>query len=223
MAKQLSFDLPSDPQLGREDFLVTPANAVALAMIEGWQDWSARKLLLTGPTGAGKTHLAHIWAQSTSATLLPATRLAEIDVPKRAERSVAVEDIEHVAGDRSAETALFHLHNLLLAEGHWLLLSGNGTPDRWPFVLPDLKSRIVGTPAVALEPPDDALLAAVLAKLFADRQLNPKTDVIPYLVSRMERTFDAARAIVSRLDDASLAEKRPISRQLARQMLDNPE
>jgi len=223
MARQLGFQLPSVPHLGRDDFLVTPANAIALAMIEGWQGWSTRKLLLIGPEGAGKTHLAQIWAQSASATVLPASELATADIPTLSATSLAIEDVDHIAGDTMAETALFHLHNLLLAEGGWLLLTGCGAPKNWPIALPDLKSRIDGTAAVALEPPDDALLAAVLAKLFADRQLKPKPDVIPYLVTRMDRTFDAARVLVARLDAASLAEKRAISRQLARHVLDNPE
>lgn len=223
MAKQLGFELPSVPHLGRDDFLVTPLNAVALTMVEAWQDWPARKLLLFGPSGAGKTHLAHIWAQSASVSLIAATDLSRKEVPVLAGASVAVEDIDKIAGDTEAETALFHLHNLLLAEGGWLLLTGCGAPKHWPFALPDLKSRVEGTQAVGLEPPDDALLAAVLAKLFADRQLNPKTDVIPYLVARMDRTFDMAQRLVAQLDATSLAEKRPISRQLARHVLDNLE
>ncbi|MEM1352513.1 MAG: DnaA/Hda family protein [Pseudomonadota bacterium] len=204
MARQLSFDLPSDPQLGRDDFLQTPANTVALAMIENWRDWDKRKLALTGPKGAGKTHLTHIWAQSASATILPAQDLPQADVLRVAARSVAVEDIDTIAGDDASETALFHLHNLVLAEGHWLLLTGSGAPKSWPFALPDLKSRIEGTISVALDPPDDALLAAVLAKLFADRQLSPRPDVIAFLVTHMDRTLDAARHLVARIDNAAL-------------------
>lgn len=224
MARQLGFDLPGVTHLGREDFLVTPSNAMALAMIEGWQGWTAHKLILTGPIGSGKSHLTHIWADSAGATILLSSGLSRADIPALAAgRAVAVEDIEGIAGDTAAETALFHLHNLLLADGGYLLMTGCGATRSWPFALADLKSRIEGTPSVALEPPDDALLAAVLAKLFADRQLKLRADVIPYLVARMDRTFASARALVDQLDSASLAEKRPITRQLARTVLDNGE
>jgi chromosomal replication initiation ATPase DnaA len=221
MTRQLGLDLPSVPALGRADFLVAPSNAVALAMIEDWPNWRAGKLLLCGPEGAGKTHLAHVWASETGARILPARALASIHVPEAAAGALVVEDIHGVAGVADAEEALFHLHNLMAAEGHPLLLTLEGAPKAHRFVLPDLASRIGGTPAAYLDPPDDVLLAALLAKLFADRQLTPGPEVIQYLVRRMDRSFAAARDIVARLDAASLAEKRPVTRGLAAKLLDN--
>ena len=122
---------------------------------------------------------------------------------------------------QSQETALFHLHNLALAEGQPILLTGAGAPATWPIALPDLKSRLQGTTVAALSAPDDPLLAALLVKLLADRQLTPKPNLIPYLVDRMERSFAGAVALIERLDAASIAQKRPITRALAAQVLDN--
>ena len=219
MARQLTFDLPSVPALGRDDFFVSPANAAAVAMIERWEDWPTRKLLLIGPEGAGKTHLAHVWAVLSGAQIIQASALADADIATLARGSVAVENVPTIAGQPEAEKALFHLHNLVLAEGPALLMTGTGEAAHWGLALPDLASRLQGTPAVALQEPDDTLLFAVLMKLFNDRQLNPKPDVLPYLARNMERSFAAAHALVDALDKAALAERRDVTRKLASEVL----
>lgn len=222
MPRQLSFDLPVRQALGRDDFFVSPANAAAVAMIESWQNWPGRKLMLIGPEGAGKTHLAHVWADLSGAQIVNAADLARADIPMLATGPVAVEDAGRIAGDPAAEDALFHLHNLVLAEGHSLLVTARTPPIRWGLGLPDLASRMQGTPAAMLEPPDDELLAAVLMKHMADRQLSPTTGTIPYLVKRIDRSFQAARDIVARLDDTALEQRAPITRALAAKLLDKP-
>ncbi|MDD9726248.1 DnaA/Hda family protein [Roseovarius sp. SK2] len=220
MAQQLSFDLPAKPAHGREDFFVSAANAQAVALIDTWESWPARKLVLHGPPGAGKTHLAHVWAAQSGATILPAADLPGADIPALARSHVAVEDCETIAGQDASETALFHLHNLTLAEGHSLLLTASTAPKYWNLALPDLASRVQGTPAVELDLPDDMLLTAILAKLFDDRQLTPTPDVIPYLLRRIDRSFEAARQVVALLDSAALSRKRALTRPFARDVLD---
>jgi len=208
------------PALGREDFFVSPANAEAVAMIEGWQDWPSHKLVLTGPAGAGKTHLAHVWAGLSSAEIVAARDLAKRDIARLARGRVVVEDADAIAGDGTAETALFHLHNQISADGHALLVTARTPPHLWGVTLPDLASRLQGTLHSTLGAPDDALLSAVLMKLFTDRQLMPGPDVVPYLARRMERSFRAAEEVVADLDATALAQRRPITRQLAAQVLD---
>ena len=39
----------------------------ALALIESWPDWPNRIMLLVGPEGSGKSHLAAIWAEQAGA------------------------------------------------------------------------------------------------------------------------------------------------------------
>jgi chromosomal replication initiation ATPase DnaA len=219
MTRQLSFDLPSREALGREDFFVSPANAMAVALIEGWQNWQPRKLALVGPSGAGKTHLVHVWAAQSDARIISARDITRYDIPTLANGNVAVEDVPMIAGNSEAEQALFHLHNLVLAEGHALLLTAPLAPNRWALKLPDLASRMMGTQMVVLEGPDDALLLAVLMKLFADRQLSPTPDTLPYLVRRIDRSFEAVHRVVSALDAAALDQQRPINRVLAAQVL----
>lgn len=221
MAVQLGFDLPVRTARGRDDFLVAPSNAMAVAMIENWRNWSGAKMVLSGPAGAGKTHLTHVWAQAAQARILAARDVRAEDVPMLAQSSVAIEDIPDVAGDAEVQTALFHLHNMVLAEGHTPLLTGRGSVAHWGLSLPDLVSRLQGALEATIDAPDDALLAAVLVKLLADRQLMPPPDVIPYLLNRMDRSFAAANTIVAALDHESLVLKRPITRALAGQVLDN--
>lgn len=214
MAEQLSFDLPTRAALGRDDFLIAPSNAVAVAMVENG-NWPSGKLALCGPAGSGKTHLAHVWAAQSGARIVSARDLADTDIDALACGPVVVEDVPQIAANDAAEQALFHLHNLCLARGHALLLTGRDVPRRWALSLPDLQSRMEGATAAVLDDPDDALLAAVLAKLFADRQVTPRPDVIPYLVDRMERSFSAAQSIVNRLDRAALTERRALTRAFA--------
>ncbi len=220
MAQQLGLALPARVARGRDDFLVAPSNAMAVAMIENWRNWSGAKLVLTGPRGAGKTHLTHVWADAAEARIIPAIALRTDDVPEFAQTSVAVEDVDRIANDPDAQTALFHLHNLVLAEGHSLLLTGTGPVAHWGLTLPDLTSRMRGALEAGIDAPDDALLSAVLVKLLGDRQLVPRPDVIPYLLNRMDRSFAEAQRIVAALDAESLARKRPITRALASDVLD---
>lgn len=221
MTGQLAFDLPPATEFGRDAFFVSAANAVALATVEGWRDWPLGKLLLLGPPGAGKTHLAHIWAQMADAVILPARDLVRADLPGLATRgAVVVEDAEALAGDRGAEEALFHLHNMLSADGR-LMVTAQGPSRDWGLTLPDLKSRMDAAHVARLAAPDDALLQAVLGKLFADRQVIVAPTLIPWMVVRMERSISAARRLVAELDARALAVGRPISRSMAAALLDS--
>lgn len=221
MPRQLSFDLPVREALGREDFFVSPANANAVALIEAWPDWPSRKLLLIGPEGSGKTHLTQVWASLSRGRLIGPADLIEADVPALAQGPLAVEDADQIAGHTEAENALFHLHNLTLAEGHSLLITARTPPARWGLTLPDLASRMQGAAQADLLPPDDTLLGAVIMKLMADRQLRPSPNLIPYLIRRIDRSFQAAREIVERLDSASLEQGAPINTRFAAKLIGN--
>lgn len=219
MARQLTFDLPVRPALGREDFFVAPANALAVAALDAPQAWPGGKMLLTGPAGAGKTHLALVWAARTGAPVLEAGALAGAGLPEA--EALAVENAEDVAGRPDLETALFHLHNHMAARRGLLLLTASSVPRDWGLALPDLQSRMEATAIARLQPPDNALLGAVLVKLFADRQLKVSPGLIRWLVRRMDRSFATARRVVAALDAAALATRRPITRALAAEILDS--
>lgn len=219
MAQQLSFDLPAKPALGRDDFFVAPSNAMAVALLDPGFAWPSGKLVLTGPKGSGKTHLAHVWASQSGARIVSAAALTAEAVPELAQGPVVIEDVPQVSGGLDQQNALFHLHNLVLAHGHSLVMTGQAAPCHWSLTLADLQSRVQAATHAELQAPDDQLLAVVLAKLFNDRQIMPKSDVIPYLVAHMDRSFAAAAQIVRQLDHLSLAEKCSLSRPLAVRVL----
>jgi chromosomal replication initiation ATPase DnaA len=215
--RQLALALGHTDSFAREDFLAGPTNSDALAMIEHWPDWPSRALALVGPEGAGKSHLAAIWAETAGARFLAARALAEADLlAALATGALVVEDAEAGAFD---ERALFHLLNLIREEEAFLLLTTRTAPTLWPVRIPDLASRLRAMPQVALGAPDDALLRAVLVKLFADRQLRVDDATVGYIATRIERSFAAARDIVTALDREALQQKRPVTRALAAELL----
>ena len=219
MAEQLGLDLPARAALGRDDFFVSNANAMALALVESWPNWAANKLAIIGPEGSGKTHLASVWAAQSGARIIEATALSKDIVPDLAQGPVAVENIPAIAQDQARQDALFHLHNLVLAEGHSILFTGVSEPKHWGLTLPDLRSRLEGTTIASLSQPDDALLTILLAKLFDDRQLVPDAKTIAYMVKNIDRSFAEARRLVRDIDQASLAQKRPVTRSFVAEIL----
>jgi chromosomal replication initiation ATPase DnaA len=130
---------------------------------------------------------------------------------------VLFEDADRGAGDE----ALFHLINMAGAPGGGLLLTARTPPSAWAAALPDLRSRLNALPVAELPAPDDAILTATLNKFFRERNIKPADDLIPYLLRRIERSIPRALEIVVLLDEAADAEQRPISRALARQILEN--
>jgi chromosomal replication initiation ATPase DnaA len=212
---QFAFDLPVNPALGRADFLKSDCNAAALARIESWPDWPGRMLVLHGPRGSGKSHLAHLWRERSGGMLIAGDKLAGHDPSALARLpAVAVDDAE-----RAGEQALLHLFNCCHESGAGLLIVACEPPAIRPIALPDLASRLRAAPAVGIGLPDDGLLAAVLVKHFADRQLRVAPGLVAYLVPRMERSFAAAAALAARLDRFALSAQRPIGLALARQAL----
>ncbi len=219
MTRQLAFDLPHREARGRGDFFVSDSNRAALDAVDSWRDWVGQKLVLVGPEGAGKSHLAQVWAEQSAAQIISAEALAATDPASLAGRHVALEDVDRLAGDPAREEAVFHLHNLVLAEGGHLLVTAREAPGLWGLGLPDLESRMAAARLVRIEPPDEALLAAVLLKLFADRQVDVSPRAVRYLALRIERSFTAAQDVVARLDAAALAAGRRVSPELAAEVL----
>lgn len=216
MANQLTFDLAlPPPTYAREDFVVADGNREALAWIDRWPDWPAPALSLSGPTGCGKTHLGRIWAVQSGAVAMEGTDLdgksvADLTELAAASPAIVIEEAQH-----APERALFHLYNLMRERRGSLLLISPEPPARWAIALPDLASRLRAAPAVAVAPPDDDLLGSIILKQLADRQLHAGAGVVQYLVSRMERSAEAARRVVAALDRRALAERREIDRRLA--------
>ncbi len=216
--RQLALELPHSAGQGLADFLRAPCNAAALDAVLRWPDWPSPVLALTGPRACGKTHLARIWARRAGAVALAGSELRDLahGLRRVAEAPACLlDDADQIAD----ETVLFHLHNAVLGRGATLLLTATEPPSAWPVLLPDLRSRLLAAWPVRIEPPDDALLRALLVKQFADRQLRVEPAVIEYLIPRLERSFASMREAVDLLDRAALRNQRPITLPLARKVL----
>jgi chromosomal replication initiation ATPase DnaA len=201
------------PSLGGDDFLVSGSNEQAVKLINAWPDWPNPIAVLSGPQGSGKTHLVNVWRAISGARSFQALALQEaVALVLQRPLPIAIEDFD---GGRVDEHTAFHLINLARERRFDLLITGRRPPGEWRIGLPDLRSRLRSAALVTIEEPDEALLSAVLVKLFADRQLSVEPGVIGYLMKRMERSMAAAQILVEALDRAALAEKRAVTTVLA--------
>ena len=131
-------------------------------------------------------------------------------------RPALLEDVDEGAPDE----ALFHLINIAARPGGGLLLTARAPPACWSAGLPDLRSRLNALPIALIGEPDDSVLEGALRKFFSERSIRPSQDLYSYLLKRMERSIPGAREIVRRLDEAGDGDIRPVSRVLAREILE---
>ena len=211
--RQLVLDLPVEPRFGPDDFLVSPSNEEAYGLLERWPDWPSPMLHLNGPPGSGKSHLAAIWAQRAGASVLAAARVTDEAAAAAAKApALVVEDLDEGA---LYEGALFHLVNIARERRLPVLFTSAEPLERCGIATPDLLSRLRLAPSVEILAPDDALLRAVLVKLFIDRQLVVDTSVVDFLANRIERSLARAAEVVAALDREGLSRGRRITRPIA--------
>lgn len=215
--RQLALDLAVSESFSRDDFLETPANTSVLHLLERWPDWSGAELILVGPEGSGKSHLAAIWARLSGARTVSGHALATAHVPTALATGALV--VEDLAPGRFDERALFHLLNLAREEVAYLILTTQTQPAGWSFAVADVASRMRAIPVAPLAPADDVLMRAILVKLFADRQLQVDEALVQFIAARIERSPAAAKAAVAHLDNEALKRGRPVNRALASELL----
>ncbi len=212
---QLAFSFRHTAAYRLEDFLPAPCNRAALDAILAWPDWPTPALVLHGPPGSGRTHLAHIWCDRARALFMTGAELWEVADPLErlgTARALVIDDADLATAPR----LLLELYNLLVERRGHLLLTATGPVEGWGLALPDLLSRLKAAASARIAPPDDALLAALLVKQFGDRGLSVPPAIVEYLIARMERSFAAAAQLVEALDRASLRARRPVTMGLAR-------
>ena len=186
------------PGFQRDGFLVSASNAGAVLAVDRWRDWAGPAAALWGDAGSGKSHLAAIWTQDAGAVLIDG---ADLDAPAMA-RLMAAPRFALDGADRIADPErLLHLLIGLESEPERrALLTGRFAPALWATAPRDLVSRLAAMPAIAIGPPDDALLARVLRRLAAARGLSLEPETLAYLGARMERSFAAAAAVVDAIE-----------------------
>jgi chromosomal replication initiation ATPase DnaA len=211
MAEQLPLKLPVDPGFTDEDFLVSRCNEAALGMVERYPDWPVPLLVLSGPEGSGKTHLARIWQRRSGAHQIE----PGMDIDDRPLVGV----IEDADRGRFDEAALFHLVNRVQAEGGALVFTARKPVSQWGIRTPDLLSRLRLALDIAIEAPDDEFLRALLVKLFVDRQMIVSTSIIAYMLPRMTRSCQQAIQLVEHIDHLCLARKSRPTRSIVAEAL----
>jgi chromosomal replication initiation ATPase DnaA len=217
--RQLALALPHAESLTRDDFLEGTANEAGLALIESWPDWPNRIMLLVGPEGSGKSHLAAIWAERAGARSTSAQTLSAESVPADlATGALVVEDLKPQGFD---ERAMFHLLNLARQDEAFVLMTARIPPSAFEIELRDLRSRLRAVPTVSLLPPDDLLFRGLIVKYCTDRQMAVDESLVSYLASRIERSYAAARQAVELLDTEALRLGRPVTRALAAELWRN--
>lgn len=219
---QVVLDFPVKTFLGKEDFFIASSNKAAVTLIESLPA-GFHAALLYGSKGSGKTHLSHLFSEiveekkNEPAFSMDAKdlNLASVESVLAGKRFVILENIIPTPD----QEALFHLINGTKNQNGFLLMTSEKPYGQWGLSLPDLVSRMKAVPSAEILEPDDGLMSAVLVKLFSERQLNVPPEVIAYLLKNMERSFAEAIRLVKAADELSLAEKRPITIPLVRQVL----
>lgn len=220
--RQLTLDFPFRTALSRDDFAVAECNALAVGWVDRWPDWPGAGLILHGPEGCGKSHLAAVWQATSGAAELNDGALDLEDGRELAEHGGALllEDIDlRLAAVPAWQETLLHLYNTVRLAGGSLLMTARSMPGAWPVDLPDLRSRIAALPAAGIALPDDRLLETVMRKQFGDRQLTVQPETVRYVLPRIERSFSAIREFVDRIDRLALERRRKVGRDLAAEVL----
>ncbi len=222
-ARQLALPLPLATSYDPADLLADESNRVALAWLARPDAWPGGRLALWGPAATGKSHMLHGLAVGRGWPVLAGPSLhrqaghhQSRDLPEVPPApGLVVDDADCVAEERP----LLHLLNLCAERGQAVLLAGREPPSRWPVALPDLRSRLRAMAAAMVGPPSDALLAALLRKHFADRQLRVGPALQAWLLPRLPREAAAVAEAAARLDRAALLEGGRLTRAVVRAAL----
>lgn len=177
-----------------EDFLISAANRDAFDHFKSWSTWPVMATLLTGPRKSGRSLLGRIFVRKTGGRLFD-----------------NAEDHD--------EEELFHAWNDAQERRRPLLIVGDAPPPRWQIALPDLRSRLAATPQIAIGPPDDELIGALILKLLGDRGIAAPPELADFLVPRIERSYVAVQKVVDALDRAVLSHHKRLTLPVAKKAL----
>ncbi len=221
---QYSFEFDFGKNFEVENFLVSPSNEKIYNYLSQWPEgWNGGRysniVFLFGKKFSGKTHLAKIWQDQTKAALLDFQLINE----ELAENDTAIDKIisefkekesfiiENLLPNSFNENFLLHLINLCVEEKKFLLITSEFPLSQFNFKLPDLESRMKSLMHFEIEEPDSELMQSILFKRFSDLNLRVGNDVVNFLLTRMERSFQAIENVVMKINMAAMNEKRAVT------------
>lgn len=222
--EQLLLDWPVRETFSESEFLPSDSNRVAVRWIDNWPRWKRggedfHCLIIYGPDGCGKTHLAHVWQQISEAEIVKLSDLLHLKFNERDQFVYIIEDVDKEILDDETSEALFHLYNWLKEQGGYLLLTARERPKKWRLTLADLTSRLLASEAVKIKAPDDQLLEALILKQFSDRQITLSRKVVSYIIKHSDRSFSFVRNLVRQVDNLSMSEKKRITVPMVKRVL----
>lgn len=222
--EQLLLDWPVREIFSEEEFLPSHSNEAAVRWVDGWPNWQRggeafHCLIINGPDGCGKTHLAHVWKKLADARIVKVEDLRGLSFIKNEQKAYIIEDIDDKIIDKNTAELILHLYNWLKEHGGYLLLTAKSEPNKWKINLADLSSRLLASETVKITPPDDALLQAVIIKQFSDRQIILSAKVVGYIIKHADRSFSFIRRLVEQIDNTSMSEKKKITIPMVKRVL----
>lgn len=207
-----------------------PANQHVLTALQHQVNGTSEAFVyIWGEQGVGLTHLLqaschYADAYGKQVQYLPLEELKEIE-PKALLAGleqvdiVCIDNLDAIAGNRLWEEALFNFYNALRDHNKYLLVAATKSPRELPVTLPDLQSRLQWGLTYQVQPlNDEEKLQALIHRAHA-RGLELSLDVANFIIQRAPRNMATLFDYLTRLDDASLTEKRKLTIPFVKQVL----
>ena len=210
--KQLYFDIPSKTSFDLENYIVSDSNSFAFDTIVKMLKDKIEIGVITGPAFSGKTHLSRILLNNMENNNVSYFDRDYEGVRPNIETSklLILENIDKVMID-NAEEDLLHIINFVKENKKKLLMTSRKPIAEIKTQLEDLKSRLNSILEAKINQPDDELVRLILIKIFNDKQLKIKPDVINYLSKRIDRSYKSINNFVKKIDEFSLEKGKKIS------------
>jgi chromosomal replication initiation ATPase DnaA len=216
---QYALNLKFDSSYLEEDFIIASSNFIAKKWIDNWPNWQGSIFpnitCIYGPKGSGKTHLAHIWQIKASAYKITLRDLEQFSYRDLAE-SYLIDDIEQLLIN---EHNLLHFINYVIENKRFLLITARTKLHNLTIHTPDLRSRLQSFITYEIMPPNEELIEQMLVKSFSDLQILVNEEVIKFLTTHIDRSYEAVKHTIELLDKVSLSQNKKITIPLVKKAL----